>query len=82
MAGALDVGVGELVHEDDGGTLGHRRVEIELLEGRRAIFDQARRQDGEALEERRRLGAAVCLDDATRTVDASARSARAASSIA
>ena len=69
MARAFDVGVRELVDQDDGGVALQRRVEIELANLRAAVFDDPRRQDFEPFEQRRGLGAAVGLDDADDDVE-------------
>jgi hypothetical protein len=62
--------VRELVDEDDLRPPREDRVEVHLLERLAAVLDPSSRNDLEALEERRGLGAPVRLDDADDDVEA------------
>ena len=70
VARPLGIGVGELVHQQDGRAARERRVEVELLERGAAVGDEPRREDLEPLEKGLRLRAPVGLDVADYHVDA------------
>ncbi len=72
---ALDVGVGELVDEDDLGAAGEDGVEVHLLEGDAAVLEVPAGHDGELLDELGGAGAAVGFDDADDDVLATALAA-------
>ena len=54
----------KFVHEDKLRTPEQDGVEIHFLERSTAMLDLCTRDDGESFEQRRRLHATVCLDDA------------------
>ena len=62
VAGPRRVGVGELVHQDQGGAARQRAVQIELAQARSAILHAPRRQRLEPGQQRVGLGALVRLD--------------------
>ena len=70
VAALRDIGVRQLVDEQDPRTPGQRGVEVELLERRAAVFDPAARQDLEVREQRLGLRAMVRLDHAGHGVHA------------
>ncbi len=70
VAGAGDVGVGELVDERDRGRARQDRVDVELLERGTAVVERAARDDLEPLQERGGGGPAVGLDEADHDVGA------------
>ncbi len=68
VAGARRVGVGQLVEQQHLRAAGERGVEVELRERHAAILERAQRQDLEALEQARGLGASMGLDHADHRV--------------
>ncbi len=62
VAGPRRVGVGELVHQDQGGAARQRAVQIELAQARSTILHAPRRQRLEPGQQRVGLGALVRLD--------------------
>ncbi len=68
MTRSLDVGVGELVDQDQRRTTPERGVEVELGELLVLVLDYSARQDVDALQQRFGFLAAVGLDDADHDV--------------
>ena len=64
MAAAFDVGVGELVDQDDLRPAGDDGVEVHFLEPLALVFEAPARNDFQAFEQRLGFPAAVGLDDA------------------
>ncbi len=70
VAAAGDVGMGELVDEDEGRLARQDRVEVHLLEDTLAVLDAAAGNDFDPFEQGLGLDAAVGLDDAGDDIDA------------
>jgi hypothetical protein len=61
--------VGQFVNQNEGGTTGKHRIEVEFLKRSAAVGDLAPRKDGKASEESFRLGAAVCIHPADQDIE-------------
>ncbi len=69
VTAALGIGVRHLVDDEDLRLAGQRRIDVEFFERMAAIVERAARQDFEPLEQCRRLGAAMRLDQPHHNVD-------------